>query len=139
MTRSELSEKNIYYLPKYRRYELKYYCLQFPIWKKAYDSLSTLDYRKKDLNDFNNYIKSNNYGDPTAKRALALEHFSKKMDLIKKTAIEADEELCDYILIGVTQGKSYDWLYANKNIPCSKGTYYDRYHRFFWLLSKYRD
>lgn len=32
--RAELSEKNPYWIEKHRYYELKHFCLQYPIWKK---------------------------------------------------------------------------------------------------------
>lgn len=38
--RPELSEKNPYWIEKHRYYELKHFCLQYPIWRKAYASLN---------------------------------------------------------------------------------------------------
>ena len=38
--RPELSEKNPYWIEKHRYYELKHFCLQYPIWRKAYVSLN---------------------------------------------------------------------------------------------------
>lgn len=35
--RSELSKKNKYWIDKNRYYELKYFCLQYPLWKRAYE------------------------------------------------------------------------------------------------------
>ena len=37
--RPELSEKNPYWIERHRYYELKHFCLQYPIWKKAYAAL----------------------------------------------------------------------------------------------------
>lgn len=39
--RPELSEKNPYWIEKHRYYELKHFCLQYPIWQKQY-SLDTI-------------------------------------------------------------------------------------------------
>ena len=39
--RPELSEKNPYWIEKHRYYELKHFCLQYPIWRKAYASLNS--------------------------------------------------------------------------------------------------
>ena len=39
--RAELSEKNPYWIEKHRYYELKHFCLQYPIWKKAYSALDS--------------------------------------------------------------------------------------------------
>lgn len=40
--RAEVSKKNPYWIEKHRYYELKHFCLQYPIWKQAYLSLSGL-------------------------------------------------------------------------------------------------
>ena len=40
--RPELSEKNPYWIERHRYYELKHFCLQYPIWKKAYAALESL-------------------------------------------------------------------------------------------------
>lgn len=47
--RPELSEKNPYWIGKHRYYELKHFCLQYPIWKKAYNALLGLSSRPNDL------------------------------------------------------------------------------------------
>lgn len=130
-----LSEKNRYHISKYRYYELKYYCLQYPLWKKAYVSLDNQT-PSRELTDGS---KSSYISDPTAKIAIAKEFYSKKMKLIDDAVIEADEELSSYILKGVTEGLSYDVMNAKEQIPCSRDTYYDRYRRFFYILSKFKD
>ena len=38
--RAELSENNKYWISKHRYYELKHFCLQYPIWKKAYAAIN---------------------------------------------------------------------------------------------------
>ena len=50
--RPELSEKNPYWIGKHRYYELKHFCLQYPIWKKAYNALLGLSSRPNDLDIF---------------------------------------------------------------------------------------
>lgn len=135
-TRSELSMKNPYWLDKHRYHELKHFCLQYPIWKKAYRSLSGLSQRPQELNA---YFKSNSIGDPTARCGMAMAYFSSRMEMVERTAQKTDPELSSYILKGVTEGISYDHLKARLEIPCSRDTYYDRYRKFFWLLSKERE
>ena len=34
--RAIISENNKYWIDKHRHYELKHFCLQYPMWKKAY-------------------------------------------------------------------------------------------------------
>lgn len=134
--RAEISKKNRYYIDKHRHYELKHFCLQYPNWKKAYRSfgdtsisLSTIEYAPT----------SSLPGDPTSKRAVMRAHYSKKIDLIEETAKQADRYLYKYILKAVTENLSYTYLRSKLDIPCGKDMYYDRYRRFFWLLSEARD
>ena len=46
--RPELSEKNPYWIEKHRYYELKHFCLQYPIWRKAYASLNSFSSKPAD-------------------------------------------------------------------------------------------
>lgn len=46
--RPELSEKNPYWIEKHRYYELKHFCLQYPIWRKAYASLDGFNSKPAD-------------------------------------------------------------------------------------------
>jgi hypothetical protein len=133
--RPELSEKNPYWLEKHRYYELKHFCLQYPIWKKAYSSLDGLATRPSNLSIF---VSGNILGDPTARCAIAKVFYSERLNMIKGVAEETDPTLADYILKAVTEGWSYDVLKARLGIPCCKDVYYDLYRRFFWLLSKER-
>lgn len=133
--RPELSEKNPYWLSRHRFYELKHFCLQYPVWKKAYNGLSGLSKRPDELNTF---FKTNQLGDPTARCGMAMAHFSERMEMVERSAQEADPELAAFILKGVTEGLSYDTLKTGSDIPCSRDVYYDRYRKFFSILSKKR-
>ena len=135
MIRPEISIKNKYHIDKHRHYELKHFCLQYPSWKKAYAEFSNTNIP---LSTIDRVPTSNMPGDPTAKRAILKAHYSERMRLIEKIAMEADQYLCDYILKAVTEELSYTYLKSRLGIPCSRDTYYDRYRRFFWLLSEAR-
>ncbi|MDR3050714.1 MAG: hypothetical protein LBU67_03220, partial [Oscillospiraceae bacterium] len=37
--RPEISEKSKYWIERHRYYELKHFCLQYPVWQKAYSAL----------------------------------------------------------------------------------------------------
>ena len=79
------------------------------------------------------------YGDPTGESAVLKSFYGERIDLIERTARATDEGLHTYILKAVTEEVSYTYLKTKMNIPCSRNTYYDRYRRFFWLLSAARD
>lgn len=133
--RPELSKKNPYWLEKHRYYELKHFCLQYPIWRKAYSSLDGLAAHPSDLLIF---VEVNSLSDPTASCAIEKAFYSERLDMVRGVAEETDPTLADYILKAVTEGWSYDILKARLEIPCCKDVYYDLYRRFFWLLSKER-
>ena len=134
--RAEISEKNKYWIDKHRHYELKHFCLQYPEWKKAYAEFSDVSLP---LSMIERLPTSNIPGDPTAKRAMMKAYYSDKIKLIEKVALETDIYLHNYILRAVTEGLSFTYLKTRLDIPCGKDMYYDRYRRFFWLLSKARD
>ena len=76
--------------------------------------------------------------DIVARNAIDKTVYSNRIDTIEKAAYEADSELSYYILRGVTEELSFTYLKSRLGMPCSKDTYYDRYRRFFWILSKVR-
>lgn len=136
LIRPVISTKNKYWIDKHRHYELKHFCLQYPEWKRAY---AEFDNPSVPLSTIERVSTSNLPGDPTAKRAMMKAYYDKKIKLIEKVATDADEFLADYILKAVTENLSYNHLKSKFDIPCGKDMYYDRYRRFFWLLSAARN
>lgn len=137
LIRPELSTKNKYWIDKHRHYELKHFCLQYPMWKKTYAALDKLSISSSLISAVP--VSNDEVSDPTTKCAMRKLYYSEKIKLIEKAALEADEDLWFYILKAVTEGLSYTYLKTRMNIPCGKDLYYDRYRRFFWLLSKTRN
>ena len=134
--RPEISPKNKYWISKHRHYELKHFCLQYPTWKKMYCNIVELG---SSITSLEKVSGGSIHSDITSKCAIEKVHYSEKIKLIEKTAKEADPDLWHYILKAVTEGLSYTYLQTKLNIPCSRDTYYDRYRRFFWLLSEARN
>ena len=134
--RAAISEKNKYYIDKHRHYELKHFCLQYPMWKRKYAGLGNLSV----VSQFGEKVPtSNKLGDPTGTCAVMKVQLLEKIELVERIAKEADNEIHEYILKAVTEGLSFPYLKTNLNIPCGKDMYYDRYRKFFWLLSNERD
>jgi hypothetical protein len=133
--RPELSGKNKYWIERHRYYELKHFCLQYPIWKKAYAAVDGLSKRPPDSAIC---PKTNVVSDPTAKSAAARSFYFERMQMVEQTAMATDPDLAGYILKAVTEGVSYDHLNAQMEVPCCKDIYYELYRRFFWLLNKER-
>ena len=135
LIRAEISPKNKYYIDKHRHYELKHFCLQYPMWKREYSSYSNIG---PNLSKFEQLYSNGMKSDPTANWAIKRAYYKEKIDLIEKIAKETDYILYKYILKAVTEGLSYTYLRTILRIPCSKDHYYDLYRRFFWLLSNER-
>ena len=135
LIRPELSKKNKYYIDKHRHYELKHFCLQYPIWKRTYAALL-------DLSIASSYMTGMPSGggmsDTTAKSAIRRTYYADKIKLVEETAKEADPYLYEYILKAVTEGLSYTYLRTIMEMPCGRDMFYDRYRRFFWLLNEAR-
>ena len=133
--RPELSIRNKYHIDKHRHYELKHFCLQYPTWKKAYVDLDNVGIS---LSTTERIPSGNLPGDPTAKRAITKAQLVERIEMVEQVAREADDYLWYYILKGVTENLSYTYLKTKMDMPCGKDMYYDRYRKFFWLLSKVR-
>lgn len=127
--RAEVSKKNEYWIERHRYYELKHFCLQYPIWEKIYNSTDGFAMQSQ-----NERVDSFNISDPVTNAVLKREKYKDSMDLIKRIAKETDEMLSDYILMAVTKGLTYTALSLKHGIPCGKDYYYRLYRRFFWLL-----
>ena len=134
--RAEISVNNKYYIDKHRYYELKHFCLQYTEWKKAYTSCCEAIIFASRYDDM---PVVNAPGDLTAKYAIKRVQYAERVKMIETAAKEADDFLYPYILKAVTEGLSYPYLKTRLNIPCGRDMYYDRYRKFFWLLSEMRD
>lgn len=131
----ELTTKNPYWIERHRYYELKHFCLQYRIWKKAQAAIDGMNPSRLEI-----AVRSQtgNVSNPTASAAEARLFYTNRIEMVENAARETDPVIGAFILAGVTEGVSYDILNARSPIPCSKDTYYNLYRRFFWLLSKER-
>lgn len=135
MVRAEISRSNDYWISKHRHYELKHFCLQYPDWKKHYITLGVPTIATTVMDRL---PSGNKVADPTSEYVMRRVYYAERLDLIEKIARETDEYLYEYILRAVTEGLSYTYLKTRLKIPCGRDMYYDRYRRFFWLLSEAR-
>ena len=135
LIRAELSKKNKYWISKHRHYELKHFCLQYPEWKKI---CAIHTGRSTSLITLSASVSTLATSYPTTTNSSLVSTYARQIELVERTAIEADPYLYDYIIKGVTEGRSYTYLKAVLGMPCGKDMYYDRYRKFFWLLSNAR-
>lgn len=132
--RPEISTRSKYWIEKHRYYELKHFCLQYPLWRKARAGLDSLSRRPNTVIT----SRTNRVSSPVEKCAEARLFYTDRMEMLEKVASETDAVMARYILKAVTEGMSYDHLKVRMGIPCCKDTYYNLYRRFFWLLNKAR-
>lgn len=131
----ELSPKSRYWIDRHRYYELKHFCLQYPLWIRARASLDGLSRRTLRLTPPSptGLVQS-----PTSHCAEQRLWYTERIAMVEESAAEADPLLMPYLLRGVTEGLSYDCLKARLALPCSREAYYESYRKFFWLLSEKR-
>lgn len=127
----ELSTKNKYWLPKHRYYELRHFCLQYPDWKNLY---SRLEFKMTGNPEVQ--TRGRTPGDPTGQLASMRADCARNIDLVERTAKAADETLAKWILKAVTEDIPFTALNLLNEIPCGKDMFYDRFRRFYWLLSQ---
>ena len=134
--RSRISRTKRYWISAHRYYELKHFCLQYNEWYRKHEELANSLAKGISITGL---PKGTDIKDVTGNIAAEMADLATKVVMVEQAAHDADPELATYILAAVTDGRSYTYLQTAMNIPCSKDTYYDRYRRFFWLLSKARD
>ena len=133
--RPELSENSEYQVGRHRYYELKHFCLQYPLWKQERAALEGL--ARHELG----WAASTGTGqvsDPTAACVEKREFYSQRIAMVEDAARETDAVVGEYILFAIVNGLSYEMLRLRKNVPCGKSLYYQLYRRFFWLLDQKR-
>lgn len=127
--RSELSQKNKYWISKFRYLELKNFCFQYPEWKQQLTSIT-------EIKAVFPRSSPGNFSNPTEQNVLLRDRLESNISLIEKAAKEADTFLAPWIIKGATEGYSFNFLHLQLSMPASRDTYYDRYRKFFWLLDQ---
>ena len=125
--------ENKYNISKHRFLELYHFCMQYNEWRNE------LKFNKDTVRSIgiSDMPTSRNGGDATADLAMRRAELRRKCELIEQTAIEADPEIYEYIIKGVSNDwATYPYMQTVMKIPCSRNTYYNRRRKFFWLLSK---
>lgn len=118
-----LSKKNPYYISKFKRLELKYFCLQYPEWKKYLSSIG-----KRGTSD--------EFSDPTGEEAVRRVLYSRNIETIEVAARIAGADIYEYLLLSVTEDVSFPTLKTKYDIPCGADLFYNRYHKFWFILSQ---
>ena len=121
--RTTLSKKSDYYISKNRRMELKYFCLQYDEWKGY---LAWIDGRGG----------TDEWSDPTGEEAVRRIIFARNVQVVDDAANVAGGDIASFLKVAVTKDLSYVELKTKYEIPCGKDYFYDRYHKFWFILSR---
>lgn len=128
-----LNEKK-YGISKNRFREVYYHCLQYPEWrdelKYITDTVKAIEYGKEGKGSISQ-------GSATEALAIRRAELEEKCKLIEQTAIEADAEIYQWIIQGVTREyATFRYLRDALGLPCGKNMYHDRKRKFYYLMSK---
>lgn len=114
-------------------YAALHFAYQYNEWKKE---LSGLTDTSKAI-QYTDMPKGSINPDPTGDLVERRESLVRNVDLVEQCAKEADGELYQWIMWGVTnEDVTFNTLKVLKGIPCERDTYYDRRRKFYYLLSK---
>lgn len=132
--KNKLSKRNKYWISKDRRLELVHFCLQYDERKrieKALDGYSS---------DLSMHKMHGQYGEISTveEKAFLLAGIRSANAVIEKAAYDTDGYLAKYLIEAVTKGLSYPTLRSKYDLACGSDYYYERYRKFFWLLSWYK-
>ena len=125
--------KDKYKISRHKFAEVYHFCMQYNEWK---DELKYKTDTVKSV-EITDMPMSQSVGDATSDLACRRAELRWKCELVEQTAVEADEQIYQYILKAVTnEGISFNYLKMVMSIPCGKDMYYNRRRKFYWLLSR---
>lgn len=130
--RPEISEKNPYWIPKHRYYELRHFVMQYPDWNAARNGLDFIHAPTCCIR-----VKKEP-SDPTMTCAEIRKYYSDRIEMVDRASMGCG---CPYyVLHGILDELSYEKLLLKYPpfIRYTKENYYSCYRKFFWLLSKER-
>ena len=132
--RAELSKKNPYWIPRDKYYELLYFSRQY--WTMRQEKKELL--RAYPTISYDENYTVTDISNPVEKAVCRVSYLTDKMKLIEDTVKEVDPDIYKWLLNGVTTDKSYEYLNQKMGLPMSRSAYYERYRKYFFLLSKKR-
>lgn len=126
--------KDEYGISKHRYLEVIHHCLQYPEWREELenmtDTVKAIQYGQEGKG-------SPSQASATERLAIKRAELLEKCERIEQTAIEADADIYQWLLEGVTTDyATYIYLRDAKGLPCGDQKYYRARRKFYWLMSK---
>lgn len=118
-----------------RYFELKYICRQYRAYQRAAKRVE--DEIAGGFNDvaLRDGPRGTRVSDTTAERALRLARSNiarRRVEAIRRAAMEAEHGIYKQLLRNVTQGVPYEHM----QVPCGRRFFFEARRRFFWILDK---
>lgn len=128
-----LSTKNKYWLSNAAFYQAYYFALRYQEFKDTLEEMGDgsrgLSY---DPQPHGGSANKSSLEDLAIKRS----RISAKVDIIESACRLADAEMYPWLIKAVTNNDvGYDYLRYQLGIPYSRGTFYDRRRKFYYILS----
>lgn len=118
-----------------RMHELENFCMQYKHWHTELTHLDQDGYQPVP-NYIQDKVQSFGYTDPVFDKVATREAYIKKIKMVEDTAQMTDEVLAPYLIISVTERRSYGEIMAKEFIPCSQNEFYKKRRMFMWILDK---
>lgn len=126
-----------YQISKHEFYTVYHYALQYHDWvdrrNDLVNAVQAIRYDKES-------VQSSPSQDGLEMQAIRIAELSHKIQLVERTAFDADPSIYKWILKAVTnEGVSYEALKNPSSsdtepIPCGRSYYLERRRKFYWLL-----
>ena len=111
--------------------ELKHFCLQYYEWVEEIKNIRL--YGRAGMSE----VKSSDLPDPTFDISQRLIVFELRMRMVEDACMMTDEALAPYLFEAVTKDLTFPYFEA-KGAPFGRDLFYDRLHKFFYILSQIR-
>ena len=128
------ARKSKWWLPKQRMLTVYHYCLQYPEWEDTYRALGGGSGIRGVTYD--GMPHGTGVGNPTEAAALRTAEVSMKMQKLRDTVQEVAPDIYLWLLKGVTEGVSYEYLKSVMGIPCGHNYYWEKRRQFYWTMSQ---
>ncbi|MGO5314048.1 hypothetical protein ACTQ1O_06490 [Bilifractor sp. LCP21S3_A7] len=123
-----------YKLENHEFYMALHFALQYNKWVDRYNAIADTS---KAITYDTDRVQTSPNPDEVENTAIELAELKENINAVEETAKAADPCIWMYILKAATnEGITYNYLKNVMMIPCSRNYYYDRRHKFYYLLSK---
>jgi predicted YcjX-like family ATPase len=126
------SERSKFFVPKEDYITAIHWCLRYPLWVAE---LKLLPDTNRSMAYENDRVQNSARSDITADTVIRIKELERKIELLEDTAKKVDEDLKDYIILGVTQGLTVFQL-LQRGMPCNKNEYIKKRQQFYYEISK---